>query len=904
MTAAASPMPAQCQHDRLIERIFRQAEINPAQDAIVTPAFTLSYARLAELVQAQINNYQELGVTSKSVIGIRCADESRHLLLCLAATHFGATTCTIPSHEAELTQQAVIDACRATHIVDENTAVDPMSACAITGSAAIAGPANEAQLLFSTSGTTGKPKLVIHYDRDLVAQAHRHVQSEQERFACLASIEQNFAKRHRLYCAAVGATNVFLDANQQSLVNQCRSLNVNVLHVSAFQARELLAIPEIGALSGIRLKLGGSHVPLPLRQQLRDNITRNLQAGYGTTETGAIGFTSPDDVNAGESVGQALPGIEVRVVTPERQPLGIGERGELAIRCEGMFRGYLGNTNATESRLIDSWFYTGDIGYLDNQRRIHLCGRSDDMFLFNSMNIYPQDIESQICEHPDVTDAAVLPRKSSSHDNIPVALVVFAEDAKNDLDALKKFVRKKLGVRSPRQFTAVKEIPRNASGKIARSDALALSVANNQIRKSIAQALADACASDPLKASLLDAFENGDRDVTLSQLEIDSLARMELMIVLEIEHDCIIMPNEFRELRSLEDFVSRVLQPPLQLYPKQTIGTSLTEANPAPGKTETSRHVVTLFQRIFRYCHTVAQLHRVLTKLEARLTPTELEILHDWHLGGQLLPSNAALKFHSSLSYWLQGMKSIMSISGKLQPEPFVARKITNAVTHFVGSGSPADKTLLLCFSSRGERRLNIPNTVLMQHTDSARHDLLIIAEPLDANYQQGVPGLGNNLIAVIESLARLELIREYHRVRTLGCSAGGYAAIIAGHLLGAEMAVSVAGRFPPKHKHPIRILNMIITTWRVMRKKRCPRVLVSYAADMSRDRKFASVMVKLFGSTADVVKPGNEKIGHHILERLLERGELTQYLSRTIFARIDDELLVTEREDWEVGRL
>ena len=318
-------------------------------------------------------------------------------------------------------------------------------------------------------------------------------------------MEQNFAKRHRLYCVAAGATNVFLDADQQSLVAQCQSLNVNVLHVSAFQAQELLATPDITALSNIRLKLGGSHVPLPLRELLRNNITKNLQAGYGTTETGAIGFTDPDDQNADESVGQPLPGIEIRAVTPERQPLGTGERGELAIRCDGMFRGYLGKPDLTNARLENGWFYTGDIGYLDEQQRIHLCGRSDDMFLFNSMNIYPQEIESRICEHPHVTDAAVLPEASSAHGNIPVALVVFAGDVKPDLHELKKFVRKQLGVRSPRQFTTVKEIPRNASGKISRNDAMTLSAENDQIRRSIVQALVDASVTqslDPMYAIL------------------------------------------------------------------------------------------------------------------------------------------------------------------------------------------------------------------------------------------------------------------------------------------------------------------------------------------------------------------------------------------------------------------
>jgi len=890
-------MPAQRQHNTLIERILHQAETNPAHDAIVTPTFTLSYAHLAQFVRAQINKYDNIGITGNSVIGIKCADETRHLVLCLAATHFGATTCTIPTYEGETTQNAVISSCGATHVVDENSAVGPMSLDGNVGAATIETPAPDAGLLFSTSGTTGEPKLVLHHDSDLVAQAHRHVESEQERFACVASVEQNFAKRHRLYCVAAGATNVFLDADQQSLVAQCQSLNVNVLHVSAFQARELMATPGIAKLADIRLKLGGSHVPLSLREQLRNSITRNLQAGYGTTETGAIGFTDPDDQNAGESVGQPLPGIEIRAVTADRQPLGIDERGELAIRCDGMFRGYLGNSDLTSARLEDGWFYTGDIGYLDKQQRIHLCGRSDDMFLFNSMNIYPQDIESQICKYPDVIDAAVLPRKSAAHGNIPVALIVFAKDVKPKLVELKKFVRKQVGVRSPRQFTVVKEIPRNASGKISRIEAMALSTENNQVRRTIVEALADTCATDSAKLSLLTAFENGERVVRLKKLGIDSLARMEIMVALEVNHDVIIMPHEFPRLRTLDDIAARVSQPPLQDELSQISGASSSQSGPTLNQVDTQPYVVRFFRRIFSYCHTAAHLNKALTTLESRLAPTEVECLYECHLRGQLFPSNTAVKFQSILVLWYQGMQRMMSGSGKSQPEPFVSHRITCTVTHCVGPGSPADKTLLVCFSTQGGRRLVMPNAVLMQHTDSGHHDLLIISEPLGENYQRGVPGLGRNMIEVIEWLDRLKLMGDYSRIRTVGCSAGGYAAVIAGHLLGAEMAVSIGGRIPSNYKPPINILHMILTTWRAMRKKHCPRVLVSYAVDNPRDQKFASVMARLFGSKPDVVEFENEKVGHNILARLLERGELAPYLARTIFAEINDELVSTEQE-------
>jgi acyl-coenzyme A synthetase/AMP-(fatty) acid ligase len=93
------------------------------------------------------------------------------------------------------------------------------------------------------------------------------------------------------------------------------------------------------------------------------------------------------------------------------------------------------------------------------------------MFVFNSVNIHPQDIESQLRQFPAVADAAVLPRRSPVHGDIPVALIVPAGDAQPDLQALRAFMRDRVGIRCPRQFIVVERIPRNAAGKIVRAEA-------------------------------------------------------------------------------------------------------------------------------------------------------------------------------------------------------------------------------------------------------------------------------------------------------------------------------------------------------------------------------------------------------------------------------------------------
>lgn len=872
-------------HDSLIDRLSHHAAVSGDHDAIVTPTFTLSYSQLLGLVQAQAGKFENAGISADSVVGICCADDPKHLVLCLAAVYLGSTSVTIPSHETADMQSRFAGLCGTTHAVDQAIAIAPASPESFIDRVPIMAPAVVAKLLFATSGTTGVSKLVVHHDSDLVAQAYRHIESRQERFACLAAMEHNFVKRHRLYCVATGATNVFLEARPDNLVQQCRSLALDVLHVSAFQAQELLAIANISELRGIRLKLGGSHVPGLLRQQLREKVSGTLQAGYGTTETGAIAFTDPDDANAGESVGRPLPGIEVQAVTSDRVPVANGETGELAVRCEGMFREYLKNPDLTTARLDKGWFYTGDIGYLDEEQRIHLRGRLDDMFVFNSMNIYPQDIEATICRHPDVADAAVLPKRSAVHGDIPVALIVFNKNTEPDLYAVEKFVRRLVGMRCPRQFTRVDEIPRNATGKIMRTDAGGLLSKSTQVRRNIVHVV-NAGQSNRLKPAAGAAFIAGAKDIRFGDIDLDSLARMNLMVMLEVEYGVLIRPVEFLKLGSLGDVCSVALS---QDGVEQMPEFSASEVGDAATGPLSESYLARFFRRVLHHCHTVAQFYKALATLSHRLTPIQVAELQDAHREGRLISSGTPKKYQDALNAWLDAMHRMMSGSGKERPEPFVSHRIAPTAMLFSGPGAAVEKTLLVCFPGAGDRHLLMPNAVFLQHTDAATYDVLMLAEPLKEGYRLGVPMLGRNITEVVERIGRLPFIGNYNGVRTFGCSAGGHAAVIAAYLLRAELGVSVGGRFHSE-RYPRKILERLFAMWRAVHRGDCHRLLLSYATDKTRDRNFARITGWLTGGSLVAVELSDDYVGHLILRRLVERRELAPYLARTIFAGIDDE--------------
>lgn len=879
----------------LIGRLLYHAEVTPLHDAIVTINFTLSYSQLAECVIAQVKALKKVGISATSVTGISCADDTQHLLLCLASTYIGARSCTLPSYEDAQVRKRIAAHCGVTHVLDGTTMLDMASQKVPKDLTTTADPASMACLLFSTSGTTGKPKLVIHHDSDLVVQANRHINSAQERFACLASVEHNFAKRHRLYCLAVGASNVFLSGELDAVVEECRTLKVNVMHVSSFQAQELLNQPNISQLSTVRLKLGGSHIPLPLRTALRANITSNLQAGYGTTETGAIAFTGLDDPDVGESVGQPLSGIEIRCVDEQRQPLKQGERGEVAIRCLGLFRGYLNQPELTSQRMDQGWFYTGDMAYLDEQQRVHLCGRSDDMFTFNSINIYPQEVESEILQFPGVVNTVVLPKPSSTHGSIPIALVVFNETMKPDLSALRKFVQKRVGVRSPRHYTFVDKIPTTLSGKVSRLESSKLTEKSDKTRQILINLLDEQLIQN-VRSSQLKDFIDGKRDLSFRKLGMDSLARMNLLVSLETGYDIVVAPQELARLRTLGKLAARMLTLPETLVVKKTAYVQQVDFDNVKINQEPKPYIVRFLHRVCGYCKTVAQLNQALANLEHRLTPLDITHLYNAHTMGQLLVNTAAEKFQTALSFWLNETNRLMFNSDKQVPEPFVLRRITPEISLYSSSASSNEKTLIIGLPPRGVRHMMIPSAVLLQHIDATKYDLLMVTTEGGGGYQFGTLPFGRKLNQQALWLSQQVWFKQYQHIRTLGVSAGGFPAIALGYLLQAEIALSIAGRFH-KIKHLLINLDIKMTMRQLLKKGHYQRVLMSYSAHNKTDQKFANFFAEACKAKEISIEIKAEKVPHLILRRLAERGELSAYFAQTLFAKPNNDFFSSHRQ-------
>ncbi len=156
------------------------------------------------------------------------------------------------------------------------------------------------------------------------------------------------------------------------------------------------------------LATGGSRFDPQIGNDFHDLGIDVLQA-YGLTETTAAVFANAPTNNVIGSVGQALKGVEAKIVDPQPQEDGGPSVGEVALRGAVVMKGYWNRPDATAAVMRDGWFLTGDLGYFDSHGNLFLTGRKKEVIvLSNGKNVYPDEIETHYLKSPLLKEIAVM----------------------------------------------------------------------------------------------------------------------------------------------------------------------------------------------------------------------------------------------------------------------------------------------------------------------------------------------------------------------------------------------------------------------------------------------------------------------------------------------------------------
>jgi fatty-acyl-CoA synthase len=335
-----------------------------------------------------------------------------------------------------------------------------------------------------TSGTTGFPKGVMLTHYNIVNNAYYVAQcmklTKNDRlcipvpfFHCFGCVMSTLA------CAVVGATMVPVqEFNPKQVLKTVEAERCTALHGVPTMFIAELNDPDFEKYDLSTLRKGimaGSPCPIEVMKAVMEKMgMKEITIAYGQTESSpVITQTRTDDPIhlRVETVGRALPNVEVKIVEPgTNKEVPPGVPGELCTRGYHVMKGYYKNPDATKEAIDeDGWLHTGDLATMDENGYCRITGRLKDMIIRGGENIYPREIEEFLYKHPKILDVQVIGVPDEKYGEEVMAWIILKEGETATAEEIREFCRGKISRHKiPRYIEFTDSYPMTASGKIQK----------------------------------------------------------------------------------------------------------------------------------------------------------------------------------------------------------------------------------------------------------------------------------------------------------------------------------------------------------------------------------------------------------------------------------------------------
>lgn len=203
----------------------------------------------------------------------------------------------------------------------------------------------------------------------------------------------------------------------------------------------------------------------------------NITKVYGSTEVSSFvsAITMNDILKKPSSSGKALYPNEILIVNDKKKKVPLGTRGEIIVKSPAVTKGYYNNPEETKQKIINEFYFTGDIGYMDNEGYLFVEARRIDLIISGGENILPKEVESAILTHPSVEDAFVFGLDNTEWGQEAAAAIVLKKEKEINTTEIRKFLKNKLaGYKIPRKIFFIDEIPKTFLGKVQKEKLLEL----------------------------------------------------------------------------------------------------------------------------------------------------------------------------------------------------------------------------------------------------------------------------------------------------------------------------------------------------------------------------------------------------------------------------------------------
>ncbi len=218
-----------------------------------------------------------------------------------------------------------------------------------------------------------------------------------------------------------------------------------------------------------------AHAGAPIREETKWSVLELFPRDavwefYGSTEGQATRISAREWVEKPGSVGRALPGTQISILDEDGSRLPPDEVGDVWVIAPGEERfEYWGDHDKTRAAWWGAAFTVGDLGYLDEDRYLFLTGRKHDTIITGGVNVYPQEVEQVLAQHPAVEEVLVYGVEHDEWGQEVNAAVVAAANMPLDPELLRAWARERLAAfKCPRRVVVVEELPRTATGKLVR----------------------------------------------------------------------------------------------------------------------------------------------------------------------------------------------------------------------------------------------------------------------------------------------------------------------------------------------------------------------------------------------------------------------------------------------------
>ena len=484
----------------------------PQHEAIVSADARLTYEDLDKAVDRAASALGALGVKRHDVVAVSLPNASDvvvtfHAVLRLGAIWLGVNRNLAPPEKAfilrdsgaclllaspdvELTPNSTGDAPQSIPTIGLGDDDDVWRDIVASAPSRYRRPicrATDAAGIAYTSGTTGRPKGVVHSHRNLLLPGAMVVEArrlgpELRKGDCAALTILNMQVTSTLLVAQACGTQIVMDrVDPLGVAEWVKKASINSWFGVPTILQGLTETLELDAqdLSTLRdVWTGGTYLPEPIRHAFEERFGCRVSATYGLTEAPTIvTMEGTEGGQVPESSGRPLAHLLVEI-RDDDGPVPIGETGEITVRAAetgpyaGLYRpmlGYLGHPEATAQAVRNGVLYTGDVGYTDPEGRLFVRDRRDALILRGGANVYPAEVERVILEAPGVRGVSVVGVPDDRLGQRVAAAIELHDGITLGERQLASHCASQLARYKVPDLWRIGQLPRNAMGKVVRT---------------------------------------------------------------------------------------------------------------------------------------------------------------------------------------------------------------------------------------------------------------------------------------------------------------------------------------------------------------------------------------------------------------------------------------------------